>query len=220
VVWSHRSFNNGGDVKRDKSRYAQAREPYRQLHPQAKMHHMVPSSRRREDSEFNLFPWNEKSHAAWHLLFTIMTTREVWQVLPDVHMLVFQTTEPEMVREWCLPYRYTGKKSEQKDILTPQGTEKLQQAWAVCFGGTDLRAAQRLLRYMMLYMVLGRYADHTPAVYENRVLTGLLQSIEGDLDRAWAFRQCFGRIHNRATVRSVKKIIRSVRARSRTIPIR
>lgn len=207
-------------MSRDKSRYALAREPYKQLHPQARMHHMHPTSRGGPDREHNLFPWNEKSHGAWHLLFSIMTVREVWPLLSDVHMQIFQTDREKMVREWCLPYRYHGKRSEQRDILTPLSTEKLQEAWFICFGSADLRPAQRLVRYMMLYMVLGRHADHTPAVYETKFLTAALTDLDAEADRAWAFRQCFGRTRSRANLRSVKKVIRSVRARARAIPIR
>ena len=207
-------------MRRDKSRYALAREPYKRLHPQAKMHHMHPTSRGGPDTEHNLFPWNERAHAAWHLLFCIMTVREVAPVLPDVHMLIFQTDKEELVREWALPYRYHGKKSEQKDMATPQKTEKLQEAWLACFGSTDLRPALRLVRYMTLYMVLGRHADHTPAVYEDHALTTMLIGVGADSDRAWAFRQCFGRTPTRITLRSVKKIIRRVRTHARAIPIR
>lgn len=206
-------------MRRDKSRYALAREPYRLLHPHAKMHHLRPSSRRGEDTEFNLFPWNEKAHAAWHDLFSIMTIREVWPVLADVHLLVSQSTAEGMVREWCTPYRYHGKKSEQKDMATPRSVETLRSAWTTCFGGDDLRSAQRLVRYMMLYMVLGRYADHTSTVYNNSVLLSTLRDVSEDADRAWAFRQCFGRLPGRGSLRSLKKIIRCVRARVRTIPI-
>ena len=206
-------------MHRDKSRYALAREPYREYHPHAKMHHMVPTSRRGEDSEHNLFPWSEASHVAWHDLFSIMTLREVWPVLSDVHLLLFQTDEDDMVREWCLPYRYHGRKSDQKDMATVKPVAKLREAWVRCFGSCDYRPAQRLLRYMMLHMVLGRFADHTPLVYENRTLIPLVRAASHDPERAWAFRQCFGRIPNRSTLRSVKKIIRRVRAHARTIPI-
>jgi len=206
-------------VKRDKSQYAIAREPYKLLHPQARMHHMKPSSRQGPDTEHNLFPWNERAHTAWHLLFSVMSVREVWPILSDVHILLSQTDADAMVREWCLPYRYHGKKSEQKDILTPQSTEKLREAWVTCFGGPDLRHAQRLVRYMMLHMVLGRHAGHSASVYENRTLMTALQGIEGESDRAWAFRQCFGRLPQRATMRSLKKIIRRIRTHVRSIPI-
>jgi hypothetical protein len=206
-------------VRRDKSQYALAREPYKQLHPQAKMHHLVPTSRDGCDSEFNLFPWNEKSHIAWHRLFCIMSVREVWPVLADVHMLVFQSEADKLVREWCLPYRYHGKKAEQRDMCTPQTIGELRDAWVACFGGTDLKSAQRLVRYMMLYMVLGRHADHSVLVYETSALQAILGDVEGSPERFWAFRQCFGRMPRRVGLRPLKKTIRRVRAFARSIPI-
>jgi hypothetical protein len=207
-------------LSRDKSRYALAREPYKKLYPQARMHHMRPTSRQGLDVEYNLFPWNERSHAAWHLLFSVMTVREVWPILPDAHMLIFQSESELLIREWCLPYRYEGKRSEQKDMQTPQKITRLQEAWFVCFGSTDLRSALRLVRYMMLYMVFGRHADRSLRVYHDTSLRALLADVNDEPDRSWAFRQCFGRVYGHGSTRSIKKIIRRVRANARLVPIR
>ena len=204
---------------RDKTKYALARAPYKLQYPQSVIHHLVPSSRDGQDVEWNLFPWNEKSHVAWHRLFCIMTIREVWPVLFDVHMLIFQSDEDDLVREWCLPFRYHGKKAEQQDMLTPQSVSVLRESWMACFGGADFRSAQRVMRYMMLYMVLGRHADHSAAVYETTVLQGLLRTVENDADRFWAFRQCFGRMPRNVGLRPLKKTIRRVRTFVQSIPI-
>lgn len=189
------------------------------MHPDAKMHHLTPTSRHGEDSEFNLFPWNEKAHAAWHRMFTIMTIREVWHVLADAHMLIFQSGGDSLIREWCLPYRYQAKKAVETDILTPQSITELRECWVTCFGGPDFRKAQRFVRYMMLYMVFGRYADHSSTIYESRMLLAFIKEVATDSDRSWAFRQCFGRMPHRALARTTKKIIRRVRGYARAIPI-
>lgn len=200
--------------------YAMAREPYRQKYPRAKMHHLIPTIRNGPDSEFNLFPWNEKSHAAWHMLFSVMTIREVWPILEDAHMLIFQSDEDEVVRDWCLPHRYHVTRDIQNDIAKAKSVAQLRDAWCVCFGSADLIQAFRLVRYMMLFMVFGRHADDSGEVYVNPQLRCMLRCLDGDAERSWAFRVCFGVMSERAPLRRVKRVIRRVRSFARTIPIR
>lgn len=205
-------------MARDKTRYACAREQYKKLYPNANIHHMMPVARGGSDTEFNLFPWNEKSHSAWNRLFCIMTIREVWSALVDAHVLIFQTDQKFLVREWCLPYRYCCKKPEQHAMALPQQVEKLREAWADCFGSADPRSAKYLLRYMMLHMVFGHHV-YSSDVYATQKLCAMLAKVAEDPERAWAFRQCFGHIPHQVNIRSVKKIIRRVLSHAKTIPI-
>lgn len=200
--------------------YAMARGLYRLKYPQAKMHHMVPTTRNGPDSEFNLFPWNEKSHAAWHVIFSVMTIREVWNILGDAHLLIFQSDEDEIVREWCLPYQCHIKEDIRNDIMKAKPVALLRDAWFVCFGSADLIHARRLVRYMMLFAVFGRHADKSSDVYDDASLRRMLQDLDGESERLWAFRSCFNLMPSCASLKRVRRIIRRVRSRAATIPIR
>lgn len=199
--------------------YAVAREPYKQMYPQARMHHLFPRSRNGPDREFNLFPWNEASHDAWHFLFPHMTIREVWPLLPDIHLLVFGPGEDLMMREWCLPLRYHLELSEQRGMVKPRSRAELQVAWTRCFGSSSLIAGQRFLRYMMLFMIFGRHADDSVVVFKSARLRAMLQSLQGEPERQWAFRTCFKCLPHVAQLRLIKRAIRSIRNRVRALPI-
>jgi len=215
-IYSPDDSQGGSLPRRDKSRYAIAREPYEERFPDSRMHHLHPTTRNGEDSEFNLFPWNEKAHTAWHQLFSIMTVREVWSVLSDAHIQIFEASGDFVLREWCLPYRYFVKKEIQRDIQTPHSVRELQEAWLICFGDDDLRSAQRVIRYMMLFMVFGRYADRSDDLYRTTaVLQRLVRDAAEHSDRAWAFRQCFGRMPGRIGPRRIRRMVRRLRQYAR-----
>lgn len=189
------------------------------MFPNARMHHLVPTSRNGADSEFNLFPWNEAAHAAWHRLFCIMTVREVWPLLADVHLQLFENTASHVVRDWCIHPLAHCKASEHIDVHTPQDIEILRACWVMCFGDTSLKNAQRLVRYMMLFMVFGRHADGSAHVYQAVFLVKISHEVGHDTDRAWAFRQLFRVIPSRAYPRLLRGTIRNIRKSVTSIPI-
>lgn len=206
-------------MKRNKSEYAIARGPYKEMFPNARMHHMVPTSRHGADSEFNLFPWNEAAHSAWHRLFCIMTVREVWPLLADVHLQLFENSSHHIVRDWCIHPLAHCKASEHIDVHTPQDIEILRACWVTCFGDTSLKNAQRLVRYMMLFMVFGRHADSSAHVYQAVFLVKISHEVDHDAERAWAFRQLFRVVPSRAYPRLLRGTIRNVRKSVASIPI-
>ncbi len=200
--------------------YATAREPYKLKYPNARMHHMEPRSRNGPDREFNLFPWNERAHTAYHVLFPHMTIREVWAVIADVHLVVFNSTDTHIVREWCLPFRFHVEPCERRYMASAQSVEDLRAAWATCFWSADLVHAQRLLRYMTLFMVFGRHADDSHEVFNSDSLRAMIQGLYRDEpERAWAFRACFQLMPQTASLRAVKRMIRSIRTRANAFPI-
>jgi hypothetical protein len=194
---------------------AEHEDPYVRF-PGAKRHHLHPKTRNGPDTEFNLFPWNERSHTFWHKLFDVMSIREVWGVLDDAWLLIFNSGDDMIVPDWRA---VLAKPGQLGGPMKPVRATRLRLWWKGCFGSTDLVQARRLLRYMMLFMVFGRYADRSREVFANGSLRQMLHGLPSSGDRGWAFRTCFRRLPRDLTLRTIKKIIRSVRGHARTIPI-
>ena len=201
------------------SPYAVAREPYKSVLPAAFMHHMMPRERGGPEVEHNLFPWNIAAHRAWHQLFEVMTVREVWQCLDEVYERLLSASGDTIVRTWCLSEYYHGKPSKKNNVLAPKKVVDLLQSWQTCFGATNLQSARSLLRYMMLFMIFGRYALPMYELPAGDVLERLVASVSDDEDRAWAFRTCFDGEPGEVELEVCDLTIRDVRRIAITIPV-
>ena len=107
------------------------------------MHHLVPSTREGETSEFNLFPYRIKSHRAYHALFLNMTIWEVWEAFEEIYNEIFNTDEERINRHWldvCPP----NQEGLLVQINRVYGVEFLQEKWITAFGGEDIKQAQKL----------------------------------------------------------------------------
>lgn len=200
-------------MPKDSSVYSVERAKYKQQFPRSRMHHMHPTSRHGSDSEFNLFPWNEKSHSCWHWLFFDLTLREASQLLREAHTRIWDSSAETLSAEWMQRYLYQFKKAVQKDILHEHRIEHWQQWWLEAFGGDSLESALYIVRSMMLCMVFGHHA-FTREVFDTRRLRELLKEIPADGDRAWAFRMCFGKCPSRRSYGCIKKKIRRIRVKT------
>ncbi len=190
--------------------YRKESEKYRKIFPRSRMHHMHPSSRHGSDQEFNLFPWNERSHSCWHWMFFDLTVREVSELLEEAHTRIWDSSAETLWAEWMQRHLHQFKKAVQRDILHEHRVEEWQQWWLDAFNGDSLESALYTVRSMMLCMVFGHHA-FTDDVFNTRRLKVLLQDIPRDGDRGWAFRTCFGKCPPRRSHGCIKKKIRRIR---------
>ncbi len=163
---------------------------------------MTPSSRGGPSDQYNLFPWRQKSHQAWHLLFLNMTIIEVWEMLDGIHGKIFHSKNERIVRSWLWVCTINTDNSQrlakfERDKVSfmekKENIAKLQDAWIKCFGGESLERATLVMRYMMLFMVFGEnMADPERKIFDNGHLEKLLSRIPEYGIRRWAFRECLG----------------------------
>ena len=172
------------------------------------MHHMVPSTRRGETNEFNLFPYRLKHHRAYHTLFLNMTIWEVWEVFEEVHGKIFNTDKERINRQWLgvCPARQEGLKAQ---IGKVYGIEFLQDKWISAFGGEYIKQAQKFLKYMMLFMVFGSRMADTESLFDNGNLAKFFEKYPAGEDRLRAFNICFGEYADWQTLKAkMSKILR------------
>jgi len=156
------------------------------------LHHLIPSSRGGETNEFNLFPYKLKSHRAYHALFLNMTIWEVWERVEEIYEEIFNTNEEKISRQWinvCRLKKDTGLDVQINRIF---GVEYLQEKWIIAFGGQDIRQAQRLLKYMMLFIIFGSHMADTNYLFDNGHLAEFFEKSPADENRLRAFNICFG----------------------------
>jgi hypothetical protein len=161
--------------RRSSTFYIEEREKYKALFAKVKTHHMHPHERGGDDSEFNLYPWTERSHVAWHALFANLTLREVWPLLPVAWEFLWGSAARTLSMLKC-PFG--------RDI------KRWQDEWRRAFGGPALDDAEDVHYAMMLAMAFGHRA-FTSDMQDNTVLRELIADIPKG-DRSWAFETCFG----------------------------
>lgn len=155
------------------------------------MHHLVPSTRQGGTNEFNLYPYRIKSHRAYHTLFLNMTIWEVWEALENIYEEIFNTDEERINRFWLrvCPAKQDGLEIQISRVF---GIEYLQEKWISAFGGEDIKQAQRLLEYMMLFIIFGSHVVDTNYLFDNGNLTKFFEEYPANEDRLKAFNLCFG----------------------------
>lgn len=192
------------------SPYKSERAKYKALFPKCKTHHMHPHERRGDDTEFNLFPWNTESHAAWHRVFHNLTTREVWSVLSSAYRLVWHAGVVETKPAWRWEYRTlfegTGQRREYSAV---RGAGFWQERWTAAFGSGSFDAARTLVRAMMMTMAFGHWA-YTLETEDLGALARAIRSIPPGTDRAWAFETCFRRPLTTHQLMSVRRQVREL----------
>ncbi|GEM_PF-5804237 len=172
------------------------------------MHHLVPSTRQGETNEFNLYPYRIKNHRAYHYLFLNMTIWEVWEALEEIYEEIFDTNEEKVNRHWLsvCPDKQEGLESQIGRIY---GVEFLQEKWITAFGGEDIKQAQKLLEFMMLFMIFGSKMADTDNLFDNGNLTEFFEKYPADEDRLRAFNICFGEFADWQTIKAkMSKILR------------
>lgn len=169
-------------------------------------HHMRPSSRGGQANQYNLFPWRQKSHHAWHFIFFNMHISEVWDRLVEIHEAIFDSSREHITRDWievCTLDREEDKSdlekikkfNQDKVSFMNKSTDVIlmQSKWETCFGSASLERAILVIRYMMLFMIFGEaMANPEEKIFVNSHLEQLLSKVSIHGDRRWALNQCLG----------------------------
>ncbi len=164
------------------------------------LHHLIPGSRAGETNEFNLFPFNIKSHRAYHILFLNMTIWEIWEVLDGVHEEIFNNEEERVSRPWLHVCHFSKERLDTEvDRFFP--IEFLQQKWITTFGRKKLNRARKLLKRMMLFMVFGSEMADPEQLFDDGHLMQFFQKYPVHQDRLRAFNICFGKLASLDTIK-------------------
>ena len=173
---------------------------YREHFPGLRTHHLVPRSRGGPTSCFNLFPWAEKSHDAWHQLFFNMTIQEVGERLDEIHAAIYSDAE-RVIPFWvgtCTLFKAGSRRmkvfEEQKasKLSSPVSTAKLQGLWWDCFKSEKLADARTLMLHMVMFMVFGPQMADPDLVSQTDVQAILSKISEMKNYRRWAVGVCLG----------------------------
>ncbi len=156
------------------------------------LHHLIPSSRGGETSEFNLFPWKKRCHKAWHDIFLNMTIWEVHEALEEIYKKIFYTDEEKVNRHWLSVCQLKKDQELEVQVERIYGVEYLQEKWIAAFGGQDIKQAQKLLKLMMLFIVFGSHMADTDYLFDNGNLIEFFEEYPANEDRLKAFSICFG----------------------------
>ncbi len=170
---------------------------------------MVPSSRKGETVEFNLFPYKVKCHESWHQLFLNMRTREVWERLDDIHGQIFDSDNNFMTRSWLSVCELPSKTDLENQLAKAYRVENLQDCWIRAFGGWEVVRARMFMKYMMLFMIFGVDMADLNKLLDNGHLSGFFDKFPVENERKWAFEICFGKNADWQTIKAkIAKITR------------
>ena len=182
------------------------------LWPNCNLHHLTPSSRDGETNEFNLFPWKKRCHNAWHDIFLNMTIWEVREALEDIYEEIFHTDKERVNRHWLSVCRLKKEMELKAQVERVYGIEYLQEKWITAFGGDDIKQAEKLLEYMMLFIIFGSHMEDTDYLFNNGNLTEFFEKYPANEDRLKAFNVCFGEFADWQRIKAkLSKILRQHR---------
>lgn len=163
--------------------------------------HLNPSSRKGDNEEYNMFPFEGKRHAAWHTLFWNMTVFEVWEKLDFIHNLIMNPSKREIFPVWLKVCRLERgaateilafEQSKNKFISGSISAESLQKIWKRCFKNLDIRSARFFLRYKMLFMIFGVRTIDGNFLLSDDNFKKMLQKAAENPNRRRALVNCFG----------------------------
>jgi len=175
------------------------------------LHHLVPSSRGGETNEFNLFPWKKRCHNAWHHLFLNMTIWEVYETFDGIYEEIFFSDKERIYRHWLGTCQLKKERELEAQIERIYGVEYLQEKWIAAFGGNDLKQAEQLLKFMMLFMIFGSHMADADYLFDNGNLTEFFEEYQANEDRLRAFNICFGESAGPQKIKAkISKILRQL----------
>ncbi len=187
---------------------------YASKFPSRNLHHIIPRSREGLSTQFNLYPYDKRAHSAYHDIFLNMRIDEVWEALPLIHQLVFESSVDHIYTPWLMACALEvgpdieRKRFEQKKLGRLGKTypvELLQTNWELAFGSDSLDTARRKMKEMMLYMIFGVNMINNDILFDNGNLADFIELSPCDGDRLWAFQTCFGK--NGGSIQSIKSKI-------------
>lgn len=164
--------------------------------------HIIPKSREGcSQNEFNVFPFENSRHGAWHTLFWNMTIFEVWDWLEDIHILIFHSKQNKICPTWFSVCSLdTGspnkimrfEKAKKKFLTTLILVNQFQQEWFHCFGSSDPKVAKAFLKYKMFFMIFGSKMIDNKFLLSDSNFIKMIQESANYPSRAQAVINCFG----------------------------
>ncbi len=138
-----------------------------------------------------------------------MTIWEVNEALEDIYEEIFFTDKERVNRHWLTVCRLKNEINLKAQIEKVYKVEYLQERWVAAFGGYDIKQAQKLLKFMMLFIIFGSRMANTDYLFDNGNLTEFFQEYPAKEDRLKAFNICFGAFADWQTLKAkVSKILR------------
>ena len=177
------------------------RRIYAPIFPGANLHHMVPTSRNGGGSEFNLFPYDKRTHGSYHDVLWNLKVDEVWSLLDGIHHSIFESDE-DYIKPWWYAFCDLDKGTlRQRELFTkdkinalekPLSTDVLSRRWERAFGGQDLSTARGFMKIMLLFMVFGVKITDRDTLFNNGNLVKFIEKSPCTRYRLWAFQTIFG----------------------------
>ena len=175
------------------------------------LHHLTPVSCGGETNEFNLFPYRVKSHNAYNCIFLNMAIWQVWEALEEIHRAIFYTRKEEINRYWLAVCKLNTDKELKVQVEKVYQVKYLQDKWTIAFGGHDLKQAERILKYMMLFIIFGSHVADADYLFNNGNLMEFFEKYSADENRLKAFNVCFGESADWQRIKArVSKILREL----------
>lgn len=121
-----------------------------------------------------------------------MTIWEVHEELEVIYEEIFCAVEERINRHWLSVCRL--KKEMELEVQTERiyRVDYLQEKWIIAFGGSDIKQAQKLLKFMMLFIIFGSHMADTNYLFDNGNLIEFFEEYPANEDRLKAFNICFG----------------------------
>jgi len=138
-----------------------------------------------------------------------MTIWEVWEKLHEIHEAIFNTDEERINRFWLSVCKLRTEAEIKAHVDKVYSVENLQNKWFVAFEGCDIKQAEKLLEYMMLFIIFGSKMADTDYLFDNGNLTEFFEEYPANKDRLKAFNICFGEFADRQRIKArISKILR------------
>ena len=197
------------------------RKNYALIFPDSNLHHLIPTSRQGDGSEFNLFPYKKESHLDYHFIFWNLRVDQVWDMLEDIHCSIFESKTNYIYCWWygfCELEKGTFKerekfeKNKQKFLAKLMPVKTLQRRWEGAFSGYDLSTASKLMKIMLLFMIFGIKMVDEESLFDDRNLVNFFAKLQYSGYRLWAFEVCFGTC---GSIQAMKSKIAGIRNRNK-----
>lgn len=138
-----------------------------------------------------------------------MTIWEVWAVLEEAYVAIFNTDEEAISRPWLKACSLKDPSEKRNHIEKELRVIDLQEAWIKAFGGDSIQRARKTMKHMMLFIVFGSHMAYPENLFDNGDLEEFFEKHPVTRDRLNAFVVCFGETADWQKIKSrMSKILR------------
>ena len=182
---------------------------YTPLFPDSQLHHPYPKTRSGGSSEFDIFPYDNKPHSAYHVIFMNLKIDEIWRMLDIIYNDIFEWHGDKMTQWWLGFCRLDRGNESKKSSFEKSRREKLarridinllQQKWKIAFGDTEIETARCFLKLMMFFMIFGTKILNRSFMSNEDNIIEFFKTNPCKGRRLWCFKICFG---NKANTQSI-----------------